>query len=146
MAPFGNDKEYLRAIKRLMEENGAQVPLFTSDGAWDAALEAGSLIEDGVLATANFGSRSGRTWTCWKHFSEGTGGDGPDVHGVLGWLVQPVEGKNHHQGPGGSGHGSGGAVKAGQHQSLYVPGRYQFWILQRMFCQRIHGPAPDYIL
>lgn len=56
---FGNDKEYLRAIKRLMEENGAQVPLFTSDGAWDAALEAGSLIEDGVLATANFGSRSG---------------------------------------------------------------------------------------
>ena len=74
---FGNDKEYLRAIKRLMEENGAQVPLFYFDGAWDAALEAGSLIEDGVLATANFGSRSGRTWTCWKHFSEGTGGDGP---------------------------------------------------------------------
>lgn len=55
---FGNDKEYLRRIKGLMERFGAEVPLFTSDGAWDAALEAGSLIEDGVLATANFGSRS----------------------------------------------------------------------------------------
>lgn len=55
---FGNDKEYLRQIKSLMERFGAEVPFFTSDGAWDAALEAGSLIEDGVLATANFGSRS----------------------------------------------------------------------------------------
>lgn len=55
---FGNDKNYLRAIKRIMEDCGAQVPLFTSDGSWDAALEAGSLVEDGVLATANFGSRS----------------------------------------------------------------------------------------
>lgn len=55
---FGNDKSYLRAIKAIMEKYGAEVPLFTSDGSWDAALEAGSLVEDGVLATANFGSRS----------------------------------------------------------------------------------------
>lgn len=55
---FGNDKAYLRAIKAIMERYGAEVPLFTSDGSWDAALEAGSLVEDGVLATANFGSRS----------------------------------------------------------------------------------------
>lgn len=55
---FGNDKNYLRAIKKIMEDNGAKVPLFTSDGSWDAALEAGSLVEDGILATANFGSRS----------------------------------------------------------------------------------------
>ncbi|MDO5407092.1 MAG: beta-galactosidase [Eubacteriales bacterium] len=55
---FGNDKDYLRAIKGIMERYGAEVPLFTSDGSWDAALEAGTLVEDGVLATANFGSRS----------------------------------------------------------------------------------------
>lgn len=55
---FGNDKNYLRAIKGIMEKYGVRVPLFTSDGAWLAALEAGNLVEDGVLATGNFGSRS----------------------------------------------------------------------------------------
>lgn len=55
---FGNDKNYLRAIKGIMEKYGVRVPLFTSDGAWPAALEAGNLVEDGVLATGNFGSRS----------------------------------------------------------------------------------------
>lgn len=55
---YGNDKEYLRSIKTLMEQNGVDVPLFTSDGSWIQALEAGSLIEDDVLATANFGSRT----------------------------------------------------------------------------------------
>lgn len=55
---FGNDKDYLRAIKGLMEKYGAQVPMFTSDGSWEAALEAGNLVEEGVLATANFGSGS----------------------------------------------------------------------------------------
>lgn len=55
---FGNDKNYLRAIKGIMEKYGAQVPLFTADGAWPAALEAGSLVEDGILAVGNFGSRS----------------------------------------------------------------------------------------
>ncbi|WP_125605327.1 glycoside hydrolase family 35 protein [Lapidilactobacillus bayanensis] len=53
---FGNDKNYLRKIKSLMEENGVDVPLFTADGGWQQALQAGSLIEDDVLATANFGS------------------------------------------------------------------------------------------
>lgn len=55
---FGNDKNYLRAIKEMMEKYGVRVPMFTSDGAWPAALEAGNLVEDGVLATGNFGSRS----------------------------------------------------------------------------------------
>ena len=70
---FGNDKEYLRQIKGLMEKYGAQVPLFTSDGAWDAALEAGSLIEDGVLATANFGSRSDENLDVLEAFLERNG-------------------------------------------------------------------------
>ncbi|MBT9778018.1 beta-galactosidase [Clostridium sp. MCC353] len=55
---FGNDKEYLRQIKRLMLEQGVEVPLFTSDGSWMQALEAGSLVDEDVFVTANFGSRS----------------------------------------------------------------------------------------
>lgn len=55
---FSNDQEYLRSIARIMRGCGAEVPLFTSDGAWDAALEAGSLIEDGILPTGNFGSHA----------------------------------------------------------------------------------------
>lgn len=53
---FSNDKEYLTAIKDLMIKYGATVPLFTSDGAWMDALDAGTL--EGVFPTANFGSRS----------------------------------------------------------------------------------------
>lgn len=55
---FGNDKNYLRAIRDLMHKHGVSVPLFTSDGAWQNALEAGALIEDDILPTGNFGSRS----------------------------------------------------------------------------------------
>lgn len=55
---FGNDKNYLRAIRALMLIHGVNVPLFTSDGAWQNALEAGALIEDDILPTGNFGSRA----------------------------------------------------------------------------------------
>lgn len=55
---YGDDKEYLRANKKMMEKYGIDVPLFTSDGGWEAALEAGNLIDDGVLATVNFGSNA----------------------------------------------------------------------------------------
>lgn len=65
---FGNEKAYLRAVKSLMEKYGAKVPLFTADGSWDAALEAGSLVEDGVLATANFGSRSNENLDALERF------------------------------------------------------------------------------
>lgn len=55
---YGMEKAYLKQTKALMEEFGIEVPLFTSDGAWDEALDAGSLIEEDVLVTGNFGSRS----------------------------------------------------------------------------------------
>lgn len=55
---FGNDKNYLRAMKNLMLIHGCSVPMFTSDGGWEEALEAGTLIEDGILPTANFGART----------------------------------------------------------------------------------------
>ena len=55
---FSNNKTYLRNMKNLMTRYGVTVPLFTSDGAWQEALESGTLIEDGILPTANFGSRT----------------------------------------------------------------------------------------
>lgn len=55
---FSNDKHYLRALKNMMIELGINVPLFTSDGAWDQVLMSGTLIEDDVFVTGNFGSKS----------------------------------------------------------------------------------------
>ncbi|WP_449621771.1 glycoside hydrolase family 35 protein [Robertmurraya sp. Marseille-Q9965] len=55
---FGNDKLYLKKLKELMVKHGAEVPLFTSDGAWHEALKAGSLLEEDILPTGNFGSKS----------------------------------------------------------------------------------------
>lgn len=67
---YGNEKSYLRALVRMMRECGASVELFTSDGGWDAALEAGSLIEDGVLPTVNFGSGSAENLDALERFME----------------------------------------------------------------------------
>lgn len=55
---YGEDKVYLREMKQLMTKHDITAPLFTSDGNWRATLRAGSLIEDDVLVTANFGSRA----------------------------------------------------------------------------------------
>ena len=53
---YAEDKDYLRAIARMMKERGVTVPLFTSDGTWIEALESGTLIEDDVFVTGNFSS------------------------------------------------------------------------------------------
>ena len=53
---FGNDAHYLKAIRDIMIKYGVNVPLFTSDGGWLQALEAGSICELNVIPTANFGS------------------------------------------------------------------------------------------
>lgn len=55
---FGMEKDYLRQTKRLMEEWGIEVPLFTSDGSWEEVLDAGTLIDEDVFVTGNFGSHS----------------------------------------------------------------------------------------
>lgn len=55
---FGNDKKYLKAIKDLMIKHGCDIPLFTSDGGWKEVLDAGTLLNENVLPTANFGSRT----------------------------------------------------------------------------------------
>ena len=65
---YCNDHDYLRSIRDLMLERGVDVPLLTSDGPWRACLRAGSLIDDGVLATGNFGSRSAENLEALRAF------------------------------------------------------------------------------
>ena len=51
---YGNDKEYLRAIRQTLREAGFDCLLFTSDGSLPMMLEAGTL--DDVLPAVNFDS------------------------------------------------------------------------------------------
>lgn len=52
---YANDKKYLHWLRDLIRELGITVPLCTSDGPTHDMLHGGTI--DGVLATANFGSR-----------------------------------------------------------------------------------------
>ncbi|MCI9225123.1 MAG: beta-galactosidase [Acutalibacter sp.] len=53
---YANDKQYIEWLRDLMRELGVTVPLCTSDGPTHDMLHGGTM--DGVLATANFGSRA----------------------------------------------------------------------------------------
>lgn len=74
---YCEDKEYLRAIRDLMTSRGVDVPLFTSDGPWRGCLRAGTLIDDDVLATGNFGSRAAENFAALKAFHEERGKSWP---------------------------------------------------------------------
>lgn len=74
---YCEDKDYLRAIRDLMVERGVDVPLCTSDGPWRGCLRAGTLVEDDVLATGNFGSRSAENLAALKAFHEEHGKNWP---------------------------------------------------------------------
>ena len=65
---YGEDKEYLRAVRDMMLERGVTCPLFTSDGPWRAALRAGTLIEDDVFVTGNFGSKAKENFAQMQEF------------------------------------------------------------------------------
>lgn len=85
---FGNNKEYLRNIKNLMVKHGLTVPLFTSDGGSIDFLEPGTLIEDGILPTANFGSRSSEQLNNVSAFMKDNNFQGPlmCMEFWLGWF------------------------------------------------------------
>lgn len=55
---FGNEKSYLLDIKNLMLNHGVTIPLFTSDGPWEATQSSGGLVDHNILSTGNFGSKS----------------------------------------------------------------------------------------
>ncbi len=67
---FSEDKEYLRKIANIMRKYHVDVPLFTSDGGWPEVLDAGALGEDGILATANFGSDAQENFKHLKDYQE----------------------------------------------------------------------------
>lgn len=74
---YSEDKDYLRLIAQLMRDNGVDTPLFTSDGGWRQVLDAGSLVEDGILATANFGSKADENFMALKEHNEKHGVKAP---------------------------------------------------------------------
>ena len=65
---YGEDKDYLRAIRDLMKGKGVTCPLFTSDGPWRATLRAGTLIEEDLFVTGNFGSKAAYNFGQMKEF------------------------------------------------------------------------------
>ncbi|AYW46099.1 glycoside hydrolase family 35 protein [Tetragenococcus koreensis] len=65
---FGEEKEYLRTMVKLMRQKGIDLPFFTSDGPWRATLRAGSMIEDDILTTGNFGSKAKENFTSMQAF------------------------------------------------------------------------------
>ncbi|MHC5249127.1 glycoside hydrolase family 35 protein [Enterococcus sp. LJL90] len=67
---YGMEKEYLKQTKKIMEDGGVTVPLFTADGDWQEVLDAGSLIEEDVFVTGNFGSHSKENGAKIRKFME----------------------------------------------------------------------------
>jgi beta-galactosidase len=67
---YGEDKDYLKEIHRLMLEREITAPFFTSDGPWRATLRAGSLIEEDILTTGNFGSKAKENFADMTAFFE----------------------------------------------------------------------------
>ncbi len=66
---YANDRDYLDTIRRLMAENGVEVPLVTSDGPYPDSLNAGRL--SGALPTGNFGSRTEERFNVLRPYTEG---------------------------------------------------------------------------
>lgn len=66
---YANDSSYMEAIRRLMVENGVNVPLVTSDGPFPESLNGGKL--PGALPTGNFGSRTEERFRVLERYAEG---------------------------------------------------------------------------
>ena len=61
---YGNDKEYLLCLKKIMEDNGINAMFFTSDGGTDLMLEGGTL--DTIWKTVNFGTEAETNLNCLR--------------------------------------------------------------------------------
>ena len=66
---YGDDTNYMEAMKQLMLDNGTVVPLVTSDGPMDESLSCGRL--EGVLPTGNFGSKTEERFEVLKKYTNG---------------------------------------------------------------------------
>lgn len=79
---YGNDKEYLAFIEKLMRDCGIDCELFTSDSNWKNMLSGGSLPH--IYKVLNFGSKAKTAFNCLKDFEN----DGPYMCGEFwcGWF------------------------------------------------------------
>lgn len=66
---YANDGTYLEAVRKLMTDNGVEVPLVTSDGPFPESLNGGKL--PGALPTGNFGSRTEERFEVLKRYTDG---------------------------------------------------------------------------
>ena len=66
---YGDDPRYTETMQQTMLDNGAEVPLVTSDGPMDESLSCGRL--SGVLPTGNFGSKTEERFEVLKKYTEG---------------------------------------------------------------------------
>ncbi len=66
---YANDRIYLEEMRRLMTQNGVEVPLVTSDGPFPESLNAGKL--PGALPTGNFGSRTEERFDTLAKYTDG---------------------------------------------------------------------------
>lgn len=79
---YGNDKEYLAFIEKIMRDCGIDCELFTSDSNWKNTLSGGSLSH--IYKVLNFGSKAKTAFDCLKDFEN----DGPYMCGEFwcGWF------------------------------------------------------------
>lgn len=87
---YGNDKQYLAAIEKIMIDCGVKVLMFTSDGDSDFFLSGGTLPH--VYKVLNFGSGAGHAFNCLKNMQP----DAPKMCGEFwcGWFDH--WGEKHH--------------------------------------------------
>lgn len=65
---YGNDKEYLKAIEKILTDSGIDVPFFTSDGNTDFMLSGGTLPH--IYKTLNFGSRANSAFNILEKYQK----------------------------------------------------------------------------
>lgn len=66
---YGEDKTYLKFLVKELRKY-LDIPLFTSDGGWKEVLDAGTLPEEGIFATANFGSDAKENFKWLKAYQD----------------------------------------------------------------------------
>ena len=135
---YGSDKVYLGAIRRMIQDAGLDVSLYTSDGSGKRNLEGGTL--DGVLSVINFGDTSNpeREFTNFAAFRQNV----PRMCGEfwVGWFDHWGE-RHHTTPPARSAQGLEWMLSRGISASLYmVHGGSSFGFMSGANNGRIYEP------
>ena len=66
---YANDITYLEAMRKLMTDQGVNVPMVTSDGPYKESMNAGKL--PGAVPTGNFGSKTEERFELLQQYTDG---------------------------------------------------------------------------